>query len=63
MGFRNYNDHRVVGNLPETCWRATAWINAQERLESTSWACYMVIPDETQPTNIEEARGQLPVQT
>jgi hypothetical protein len=30
MGFRNYNNHGVVDRLPETCWRATAWINAQE---------------------------------
>jgi hypothetical protein len=30
MGFRNYKNHRVVDSLPETCWRATAWINAQE---------------------------------
>jgi hypothetical protein len=39
-----------------------AWINAQEQLESTAWARYIVIPDKTQPTNIEDARGQLLVE-
>jgi hypothetical protein len=59
MGFRNYNNHRVVDRLPETCWWARAWINAQERLINTSWAWYMVIPDKTPPSNIDEARRQL----
>jgi hypothetical protein len=56
------DSHGVVDSLPETCWRATAWINAQERLKNTGRARYKVIPDETPPSNIEEARHQLPVE-
>jgi hypothetical protein len=37
------------------------WINAQERIENTGWARYMVTPDETPPSNIEKARRQQPV--
>ncbi len=62
LGFRNYNNHGMVASLPEICWPATAWINEQEQLENAGWARYMVIPDDTLPTDIEEVRGQLPAE-
>jgi hypothetical protein len=62
LGFRNYTEHGVADSLPATCWRATAWINTQERLVVTGWTRYMDTPEETAPTNIDKARGQLPAE-
>jgi hypothetical protein len=62
LGFRNYTKHGVADSLPATCWRATAWINTQERLVVTGWTRYMDTPEETAPTNIDKARGQLPAE-
>ena len=62
LGFRNYDNHGEVHSLPATCWRATTWINDQERLEDTGWARYLKLPHETAPTTIDEAKAKLPAE-